>query len=89
MSLGKTNHALQLSGSGRDAFVGGPHVLPDGAHSNVAIYEFLSGVLGVAGALARFLGGRASAVLRNSRKDVFPELRVPMTRMLVLGLAHG
>lgn len=36
--------------------------------------------------LARFLGGRASAVLRNSRKEVLPELRVPMTRILTIVL---
>lgn len=49
--------------------------------------KFPEGVLRFSGTssspfLARFLGGRARAVLRNSRKDVFPELRVPMMRML-------
>ena len=32
--------------------------------------------------LARFFAGRASAVLRNSRNEVLPELAVPTMRML-------
>ena len=32
--------------------------------------------------LERFFGGSARALLRNSRKDVLPEFRVPMMRML-------
>jgi hypothetical protein len=31
----------------------------------------------------RFFGGRASALLRNSRKEVFPALVDPMIRMLI------
>ena len=45
--------------------------------------------------LARFFAGRASAVLRNSRNEVLPELAVPTMRMLggkrqtVSDAAHG
>lgn len=39
--------------------------------------------------LDRFFAGRASAVLRNSRKEVLPELAVPTMRILRSGERWG